>query len=122
MVLLGVAIFTKQWIGAALVVMIGVALYLLRTSAPRVFEHAITERGVVVGEKFYPYSQLQSFWILLSGGVGTLNLLSNKKFGLVMTLQLGEADIEKIRGSLSGKLPEDASRGEDMVDRVGKLL
>ena len=121
-ILAGIAVWLRQWTALALVVMAAVAVYLLRVSKPRVFEHTITDEGIGVGQRFYPYVQLRSFWILLNGDMRVLNVLSNKKWGLALTLQLGDADIEQVRAALTGRLAEDASRGEDIVDRFGKLL
>jgi len=120
--LLAWAIWARQWVAAALVGMGGLAIYLLRTSQPRVFTHSLTDAGVLVGKKFYPYGKLRSFWLVLDGNVRVLNLLPSRKFGLALTLQLGDASIDKVRDALSGKLPEDASRGEDPIDKVGRML
>jgi hypothetical protein len=116
------AIWAGQWTGAALVVMAGVAMFLMRKSQPRIFTHSLTDRGVVVGTKFYPYSRLKSFWIFLEGDARTLNIVSDRRFTLALTLQLGDASIDKVREALSGKIPEDSSRGEDTVDTVGRIL
>lgn len=116
------AIWAGQWSGVALVVMAGVVVVLMRKAKPRMFTHSITEAGVVVGEKFYSYDQLKSFWIYMEGNARTLHFVLNRRFTLALTLQLGDASIDKVREALAGKVPEDASRGEDTVDTVGRIL
>ncbi len=118
----GWTIWTRQWVTLAVVMMIGLIVYLLRKASPRVFQHKIAESGVYVGEKLYPYGKLKSFWIVLGGDVRAVNLLPNKKFGLLLTLQLGDADVEMVRETLKKFLPEEASRGEDTVDKVGRFF
>lgn len=118
----GWTVWVQQWVTLAVVVMVGVMVYLLRKSQPRVFQHQITETGVYVGERLYAYGKLKSFWIVLGGDVRIVNLLPNKKFGLSLTLQLGDADVERVRETLMKFLPEDASRGEDTVDKVGRFF
>ncbi|RLC37276.1 hypothetical protein DRH29_02545 [candidate division Kazan bacterium] len=115
-------IYIHQWIGLGVVVMIGVLIYLSQSMAPRVFDHKITDRGIAVGKKFYEYSNLRSFWIVLDKDNPTLNLMLNKKLSLLLTLQLGTADVERIRKILGDFLPEDANRGEDIADKITKFL
>ncbi len=111
-----------QWVTLAVVVMVGLVIYLLRRTQPRTFWHRIMETGVEVGGKVYPYNKLKSFWIVLGQEARVVNLLPNRKFGLLLTLQIGDADVEKIRETLGKFLPEDASRGEDTVDRIGRFF
>lgn len=116
------AVWAHQWIALATLVMIGVVVILSKRMQPRMFTHQITEAGVAVGNKLHAYSDLKSFWIVLDGKDRVLNLLPNKKVGLVLTLQLGDANVDKVREALVKFLPEDASRGEDAVDKIGRFF
>jgi hypothetical protein len=115
-------IWMKQWMGLAVVIMIGVMVWLVRGMKPRKFDHQLTEVGVKVGSRVYPYNTLKSFWIVLDTNVRTVNLLPDKKFGFLLTLQLGDANVDKVRETLAKFLPEDASRGEDTVDKIGRFF
>lgn len=122
LILLAYTLYTGQWVGVAVVIMIGIVLYLLGRVAPRNFIHRLATAGIGVGEKFYPYGQLRSFWIANTPSGQTLNLVSSKKFSLAITLQLVGADVEKVRDILLEFLPEESGRGEDTVDRIGRFL
>jgi len=115
-------IYIRQWIGLGVIVMVGVLIYLAQNMAPRVFDHKITSQGISIGDKLYPYANLRSFWIVASTDNPTLNLISSKKLSLLLTLQLGSADVEKVRKILGDFLPEDINRGEDTVDKISKFL
>ena len=117
---IGYTIYTSQWVGLAVVMMIGVIMYLVGRVSPRQFVHQLTDRGVKIGDKFYAYGQLRAFWVTIVPEGRALNLLPAKKLSLLLTLQLGDADVEKVREILLEFLPEEAGRGEDLVDRVGR--
>jgi uncharacterized membrane protein YobD (UPF0266 family) len=115
------AIYIKNWMFIGVVVMIVVALFVLGRVAPRKFVHTITDKGVKVGDKFYSYSELKSFWVV--DDVATvLNILTAKKYALLLTLQLAKGDVEKVRTILSEYLPEESDRGEDRIDKISRLL
>jgi len=118
----GWMIWTRQWIALAVVGMILAVLYLLKRVQPRKFTHQLTEAGIKVGERIHRYDQLKSFWVVLAGEARVVNLLPKRKWGLMLTLQLGDADVDKVRDILSKFLPEDASRGEDTIDRIGRFF
>ena len=120
--LLAYTIYTRQWAGTAVVLMISVVVYLMGRVTPRTFIHRLTSRGVEVGDKFYPYTQLRAFWVVNTPSSRTLNLISAKKFSLLLTLQLEGADVEKVREVLLEFLPEEPGRGEDVIDRVGRFF
>lgn len=119
---IGYTIYIHQWIALGVVIMVGVLIFLAQRMSPRVFDHKITSIGVVIGEKLYPYSDLRSFWIIADTDNSTLNLISSKKLSLLLTLQLGTADVEKIRKIIGDFLPEDAGKGEDTVDKISRFL
>ncbi len=121
-VAVGWTVWAQRWVTLAVVLMVGLLIYLLRKTRPRLFQHQITEDGIYIGKRLHAYSGLKAFWIVLEGDTRVVNLLRNKKFGLLLTLQLGDADVEKIREALIKFLPEDASRGEDTVDKVGRFF
>ncbi|MDD5606043.1 MAG: hypothetical protein PHR51_01820 [Patescibacteria group bacterium] len=117
------SVYIQSWFFIGVVVMIVVALYVLGRAEPRVFTHSITDSGILVGERFYSYDSLKSFWIVNDKIAGvTLNVMTAKRFDLLLTLQIQESDVEKVRQILSKFLPEDAGRGEDTIDKIGRFL
>ncbi|MFH0905382.1 MAG: hypothetical protein V1826_01530 [bacterium] len=125
LILIGVlayAIYTRQWMTGAVVLMLAVLIYLSQRMVPRIFDHQLTSLGVVVGERFYSYTNFKSFWVVLDSNAPVANLLPNRRVGLLLTLQLGGADIEKVRSILAEHVAEDAGRGEDVIDKIGKAL
>jgi len=118
----GWAVWAKQWIGLGTLVMVAVVVFLSKNMRPRTFHHQITDAGVMVGDKLYSYDKLKAFWVVLDGEARSLNLLPDRKWGLLLTLQLGDANVDKVREALLKFLPEEGSRGEDTVDKVGRIF
>lgn len=117
------AIYIRNWIFIGLIVMVVVALYVIGNVAPRKFIHTITDKGVEVGDKFYNYDELKSFWLVSEEKAATvLNIITAQKYTLLLTLQLEKSNVEQIRKILSEYLPEESDRGEDRVDKIGRFL
>ncbi|MFA5010116.1 MAG: hypothetical protein WC553_02730 [Patescibacteria group bacterium] len=116
------SVWTKEWVALAVVGMIVVVAILMRQTKPRDFGHQLTEAGVKVGEALRSYDQFRAFWIVLENDTRVVNLLPSKKWGLMLTLQLGDANVDKVRETLLKFLPEDASRGEDTIDKIGRFF
>lgn len=115
-------IYARQWSLIAVTLVAAGALYFVGARTPKTFAHKIFDNGVEVGDKFYPFDQLKSFWIIADEDSQTLNLLQLGKFKFLLSLQLGDADVEKIRTSLVQFLPEETDREPDMIDKISRFL
>jgi len=116
------AVIIQQWTLIAVVLVAGVVIYLVGKTEPRTFTHELLDTGIRVGGRLYPYTTLQSFWFVIEGRVRELKVLQSGKLKPLLSLQLGNADVEQIRRVLSRFLPEEEERGEDIVDKMGRFL
>ena len=116
------AIYVQNWFLIGLVAMIVFSLHVLGRISPRKFTHIVTDKGVKVGDKLYSYDSLKSFWMVESGGEHTLNLITARKFDLLLTLQIDGGDVEKVRQILAEFLPEEEDRGEDTIDKITRFF
>ena len=116
------AFFSDKWFLLAVVLMAGVLILLMLKIKPKVFSHQLTDLGLTVGDSFYNYNRLKSFWIVNNLDNKTLYVLPNSRFGFALALQLGEADVEKVREILSVVLDEEADREEDVLDKIIRML
>jgi hypothetical protein len=83
--LIGAALFTQNFLFAVFVFLAVFVLFLEVARKPHTIQCAILDRGIQVGDRFYPYYRLVSFWIhdtkkndelLLSTGRLTMPLIS----------------------------------------------
>lgn len=115
------SIWTRNWIQTGLAVMLGLVVLLLSPVQPREFEHELTESGFRVGGKSYPYERYKSFAIIKSESGDKLLVVPKQRLGQGLSLQLGGADVERVRAFMINLMPEE-TREEDLVDRMNRWL
>lgn len=118
------AIVTSNFLFALIIVMFSLALYLSIVSEPAKIRFAVTEDGLEVGHTFYPYRQLQSFWLIYDPP-----LVKNVYFEFVspikprLTIELDEMNPNAVRSALAGFIREDLTQVEEpLSDILGRLF
>ncbi|MFH1291811.1 MAG: hypothetical protein ABIH87_01265 [bacterium] len=57
-------LFTGNYLFILVIVLFAIILFLHSMQDPMEVDFAITETGIVLGNKFYRYSELENFWII----------------------------------------------------------
>ncbi len=94
------AIFFNNILFALLIVLATFASFLLAHSAPREIDYEISRKGIRAGDIVYPFSTVESFWVVDEDGYERDRILvKSKKFFMPMiTIPVGKAaDLEEIR-------------------------
>ena len=81
---------------------------------------AFTNRGVLIADRLYPWSELKSFWIFYSPIRHELSFESKKALMPYMKIPLGGVDPEKIKEIVSKFLPE-VEQQESLIDNLSHL-
>lgn len=117
------ALFLGNWTMALAVLALAAVYWYLDTyHPPKVTKIELSEMGVRVGHMFFPYSQIQSFWIIYDHGIKTLNFKAlNHWFGDVV-IQLGDIDPVEIRNFLIAQLPEWEGKREPVSEMFLRIL
>jgi hypothetical protein len=124
-VLLLVLIYTiyfGRWLLAAVVVMVGVALYLSGRMSPEKVSCRIDNQGVTIGNRTFSYDQIKNFWVSKTAGTSKLNLISTQRFMPVISVLVKSESEGMIRTVLSSRLPESKNQQEDIIDRINRFL
>jgi len=116
------ALITKQWLMAAVIIVSGVVIFMFTQQKPKTVPFAISHAGITFGNRFYPYSEIKSFWIVYEPRVKTINFEMTRRLSTIITVQLLEQDPLPIRKFLKKYIPEEKSRGEEFSDRISRLL
>ena len=119
---LAYTIWISHWVLSAVVVMVGVVLYLSGRLKPRIIKYMIDSQGVKVGDRIFQYNELKTFWFSTSHKITKLNLISIFKLMPVISISIQGDMKEKIKNILSQFLPESQNRGEDWIDRINRFL
>lgn len=123
--LIAYAILTKSWTMSAAFFMLAIVYFLEHKKKPENIRIELTEMGVKVKDKFYPFSHFKTFWIIYKPPmVKTLHLrFAGKRYGDLL-IQLADQDPVKVRNLLLTQLPEWEGKEEAITDvlvRVFKL-
>lgn len=102
------AFFFGNFLLAILILVAGGIMALLANREPEMVAYAVTSRGLRVGDRLYPYSTLEAFYIDEDHEHGPqLFARSKKLFMHLITMPIPEENIEDIEDILETKLPEE---------------
>ncbi|MDQ5943284.1 MAG: hypothetical protein QG675_52 [Patescibacteria group bacterium] len=121
LVLIAIAIFTKQYITVGLFAVMGVAVLVYAHRAPRTLSYIISNYGVSVGEKKYLFDDFDSYYEANDYGQTVIELVPNKRFGTLVSLPPAEHHLQEVEDTLSKMLPKVPNR-EDFVDKIFRKL
>lgn len=122
--LLVYSIIDANYLFVLIIVLFGIILFLQEMQEPMDVTFAITETGVVVGRKFYSYSELENFWMIYNPPmVKTLYFLTKDLLKHRLQVALLDNDPRPIRDFLSQYLKEDLEQeDEPLSDKMGRTL
>lgn len=121
-ILIIASLFMKQWLAAFVFIILGFLIFRYAEVKPRSIEISLTNVGIKVGDVFYPYNKLKSFWLVYEPPIKTLNLEATKRFSPLITIQLEDTDPFLVKNILRDHLLEEPERTEDLIDRVSRFL
>ena len=58
------SIFTENFLFTIIIILFGIILILFDSKEPMPIKFQILERGIQIAEKFYPWRELENFWII----------------------------------------------------------
>ncbi|EKD43029.1 MAG: hypothetical protein ACD_72C00496G0003 [uncultured bacterium] len=117
-------VLAANYLFALITVLFGIILFMQDMVAPMDVYFAITNTGVVIGKKYYRYSELSSFWIIYNPPFtknlyfGQDNILNHR-----IQVPLYDYDPMPIREYLALYMEEDLDQEEEpLSERMGRIL
>ena len=115
---------TGNFLFAVILVMFAIIMFLNNIGEPHEVRFALTERGIVWGERYYPYMDARGFWIVYQPPT-VKNLYLEFKSAIKPRLQIPLLDNNpvELREFLKKSVIEDTSRqDEPLSDFLGRIL
>jgi len=120
--IVGYFAYSKQLITALTFLLLGFTIYIFSIKKPRTINCFITHQGITVDEVFYPFKEIESFWIFFEPPDFKFISLKHKKQYLPYSqIPIGDEDPMKIRKILMEYLPEEEQQ-EPFSDKLARLL
>lgn len=118
---------SNNFLFSLIIILAGIILFLHSHGEPLLIPFRIAELGVVVGDRFYPYDELDMFFIIYQPPeVKTLFLEPKSPLRPRLRIPLGDVNPVEVRHTLQAFLSEDTERNEepmsDMIARRWRLL
>ncbi len=122
-VLLGGLLYlvTRDWISVVVVLLAAGMFGISGAKKPRTLTYRITESGVQVAGKLYPYEDIKVFSVVNEGGVSSIQLLPLRRFMPPLSIYYPPDMEEPIFNALANYLPHEENK-HDPVDRLMKRL
>jgi len=118
------AIIAANYLFALVIVLFAIILFMHDMVAPIEVPFVLTETGMVLGKKYYRFSELKTFWIIYNPPE-----IKNLYFSLDsfvkhrLQVPLLDVDPRPIRDFLNQYLQEDLEQEEEpLSDRIGRLF
>lgn len=122
--LVGYAVLTQNFLFALMVILFAVIVFLSHVRAPQMLDLVITNAGVLVNRRFYPYTDLGSYWII-SQPPFTNNLYFDfqRSGRQPLSIALDGQNPEEVREALANFLVEDGEKKEEpLADLLWRML
>lgn len=117
------SLITGNWtLILAVITFASVYLYIHHYDPPKEIAVIITDMGVHVGDMYFPFSSIETFWIIYEGQIKTLNLRVHKRFYSDVIIQMNSQKPAPVREYLVGQVPEWEGKSENLSDIVTRLL
>jgi len=122
-VIVGVLLFTFNFMGAFTVALVGGLIYWIAQKKPAIVRYRIMVDGVAIGTILYHFRDLAAFNIVYEPDeTRTVILRSRRRFTPLLHMEIGEADPVAIRDILLEFLPEDQTLQEPLADILARRL
>ena len=112
---------THDILGAIVILVIGLAFAVFGARKPMTIKYSLSEDGIHIGEKFYPYAAFKSFAIIEEGALDSIWLRPLKRFMQPVNIYYAPDDENTILDVLSNFLPLEA-REPDLIERTARRL
>jgi len=117
-------LYTANYLFVLIVVLFAIIISLHDIQEPEELSFALTETGIVLGNKYYRYSELENFWFIYKPPeVKTLYFTLEDSIKHRLQVPLLDNDPRPIRKHLLQYIEEDFEQEEEpFSDRFGRLF
>ena len=111
------------WIISITFLVLAGVYYLSELKQVPIVQISISKLGIQFGQKYYPYNQIKSFWILNEPNAKHLNLILQKGMDRSLSIIMpDDINIGQLREFLLLQIPEEEGKEESFVDQLIRNL
>jgi hypothetical protein len=112
-----VYLITRDTVSVVIIIFVALILGIAAVRKPRVLNYQLNGGGLMIGQKFYPYSEFKSFSVMREGAFSSIMFIPLKRFMPPISIYYDPEDEERIVEALAEYLPME-NRTHDAVDSL----
>ncbi|MBI2037936.1 MAG: hypothetical protein HYT15_03365 [Candidatus Magasanikbacteria bacterium] len=118
------SVISGNYLFALIVVLFGIILFLQDTQRPMEVFFGVTEAGLIVGDKYYPFKELSKYWIVYNPPeVKNIYFVTTSILKHRLQVPLLDNDPRPVRDFLNQFIVEDVDQEEEpLSDRLGRVF
>lgn len=119
--LLAAMIFLREWIFAALIVVVAITLLIMSRRSPRVIRYVLNAQGLTIDGGLRAFTEFRAFGIVRDGAFFAIKLIPVGRFSPEVTVYFAQQDGERIVDILGAYLPMEEMKMH-IFDRITRKL
>lgn len=117
------AVFTANYLFALIILMVAIIIFIYNLKQPAQINFVITEDGIKIGTKFYPWDDFKNFWIIYKPPEVKTLYFDFKGLRPNLPIYLEDQNPVKVREILLQYLKEDLTREKEPAgDELARWL
>ncbi|MDO8570955.1 MAG: hypothetical protein Q7R97_05225 [Candidatus Daviesbacteria bacterium] len=117
-----IALLLREILLIGVLLAIAFVAYVLGFIPPEDVEYKISAQGITIGDHFYLWADLNSFWFAEKEGQKVLHVLTYLRFPGELMLVLGNQNEEEIKKIVAKYLPYHEIAPKSMIDKWSESL
>lgn len=117
----GTYLLTRDIFSSVVILVILALVGVSATHKPRVLPYQLTNQGLSVGNRFYPYGQFKAFSIADEGAFSSITFAPMKRLSPPLSIYYDPADEDRIVAALSLYLPMELHKADAMESLTRRL-
>ncbi len=113
----------QAWTFALAIAVFAIVAYIVNREHPKDVKISISDIGIKVGKRKYPFTRIKSFWLIYEPPyIKTLNVNVDGELAVNIAIQLIDQDPSRVREFLIERIPEKEGHNESLTDIFARLL
>ena len=110
----------KEWVTSMVFVFMLIVLIWYLAVSPKKVRVAIADKGILLNEQFYDFQGIKGYWFSPKSEI--MYLAPQGQFSMVLAVPIEGQNVNRIKSLLPEHVLEVEGRGEDLVDKVSRIL
>jgi len=114
-------VLTRQILSVVVVAVMTLLFAVYASAKPRTLDYSVSNNGVQIGEKYYPFSTIKSYSVIEEEGIPYLQLLLQKRLSVPIVVYAAPDQIDQLAEIIGNFVPYDQKK-RDIADKISSRI